>query len=116
MCEEAVEENPRYLEYVPDHFQTQEMGDAVMEDLWLLIYVPDLLGTQGLIKIWHDHNDYCNDDDDDKLIEWYDGYQKSRAQKARIKEDLMPTAWHPSRWWDWCVSEDTEKETEILWR
>ena len=24
----------------------------------------------------------------------------------------MPVAWHPSRWWDWCMSEDQKKETE----
>ena len=26
----------------------------------------------------------------------------------------MPIAWHPSRWWDWRVSEDEKKETEIF--
>ena len=24
----------------------------------------------------------------------------------------MPIAWHPSRWWDWCVPEDEKKEIE----
>ena len=45
----------------------------------------------------------------------YDGYQKRRVQKASIKEGLMPIAWHPSRWWDWCVHEDEKKEKEKLW-
>ena len=22
----------------------------------------------------------------------------------------MPVAWHPSRWWDWCMSEDEKKK------
>ena len=22
----------------------------------------------------------------------------------------MPIAWHPSRWWDWCVPEDKKKK------
>ena len=26
----------------------------------------------------------------------------------------MPIAWHPSRYWDWCMSEDEKKETEKL--
>ena len=26
----------------------------------------------------------------------------------------MLIAWHPSRWWDWCVPEDGKKETEEL--
>ena len=33
-----------------------------------------------------------------------------------MKDELMPIAWHPSRWWDWFVSEDEKKETEKLWR
>ena len=24
----------------------------------------------------------------------------------------MRIAWHPSRWWDWCLDEDEKKETE----
>ena len=65
------------------------------------------------IKIWHDNDDYCNDDE---LIEWYDGYKVRKAQKASIKEELLPIAWHPSRYWDWCVPEDENKETEKKWR
>ena len=26
----------------------------------------------------------------------------------------MPTAWHPRRWWDWCVLEDEIKETDPI--
>ena len=26
----------------------------------------------------------------------------------------MPVAWHPSRWWDWCVSEDEKKEIDPM--
>ena len=52
---------------------------------------------------------------DDKLIEWFDGYQKRKAQKAKIKEELSPIVWYPSKWWDWCISEDEKKEAEKLW-
>ena len=38
---------------------------------------------------------YCNDDD---LIKWYEGHQKQKTQKASIKEELAPIAWHPSKW------------------
>ena len=40
------------------------------------------------------------------------GMKAIKAQKASIKEELMPIAWHPSRYWDWCMSEDEKKETE----
>ena len=28
----------------------------------------------------------------------------------------MPIAWHPSRYWDWCVPEDEKEATEKLWK
>ena len=64
------------------------------------------------MKIWHVNNEYCNDD---KLIEWYDGYKKRGAQKAPIKEELLPIAWHPSRWRNWCKSKDEKQGIEKLW-
>ena len=30
----------------------------------------------------------------------------------KIKEELMPIAWHPSRYWHWCMSEDEKKKQE----
>ena len=41
--------------------------------------------------------------------------KKQNAQKASIKEGLLPIAWHPSRYWDWCLSEDEKQEAEKLW-
>ena len=50
------------------------------------------------------------------FIEWYKGYQKRKTQKAQIEKELMHIAWHPSRWWNWCIAEDEKKETEKLWK
>ena len=141
MCSKVIRNNPAVLFLVPDCFKTQGMCDAVvcMEPL-LLAYVPDHLKTQKMcdkavrnyfFSVWfipdwfapdwfvtkqrmiylrdNNNNWYYN-----KLIEWHDGYQKRKAQKAQIKEELIPIAWHPSRWWDWYVSEDKKKETEKL--
>ena len=108
MCIKAVEKDPWHLYYVPDHFKTQKMyDDAVWGDPFFLWFFPDWFVTQEQVKLWHDYDDYY-----DKLIGWYEGYQKHKAQKAQIKKELMPITWHPSRWWDWCVSEDEKKETE----
>ena len=75
-------------------------------------FVSDWFVTKKRIKYFRDNNDdwYHN-----KVIEWYDGYRVRKAQKASIKEELLPIAWNPSRYWDWCMSEDEEKETEKLW-
>ena len=33
-----------------------------------------------------------------------------KYQKPSIKEELLPIAWRPSRYWDWCISEDEKQE------
>ena len=33
-------------------------------------------------------------------------------KQKKIKEELIPIAWHPSRWWDWCVPEHEKKQTK----
>ena len=78
MCNEAVEFNPSSLQYVPDSFVSKQQ-----------------------LKLWHDSNDwlirwwYNN-----RVIKWYEVYKKRKAQKAKIKEELLPIAQHPSRYWD----------------
>ena len=59
---------------------------AVEEDLCLLEYVPDWFVRQEQIDLWGDA-DYG-------MIGWYEGYKKSKAKKASIKEELMPITWH----------------------
>ena len=101
MCKKLVEENPWLLEYVPNHFMTQKMcDDVVHRKPWLLEYIPDWFVREQQIG---------PRDDDDVIIKWYNVYQKRRAQKAKIKEELLSIAWHPDRVMDWCMTED-EKE------
>ena len=104
MCDKAVEIDPFNLWHIPDNLRTQGMCIRAFEaGLGLLEHVPDWFVTQGQIDLWHD-DDYWRDDD--KLIKWYEDYQKRMAQKAKIKEELLPIAWHPDRVMDWCMSED----------
>ena len=40
---------------------------------------------------------------------------KNAWHKKRKLKELMPIAWHPSRWWDCCVPEDEKKrDTKIV--
>ena len=116
MCK-GVCPNPRLIGHVPDHFKTQEMCNKAVElDPSFLWFVTDWFVSQEQLRLWHDSDDwlirwwYNN-----RLIKWYKGYQRRKAQKASIKEELVRVAWHPSRWWDWYMSEDEKKETEKLW-
>ena len=67
-------------------------------------FVPDLFITRDGVDMWYD--DYYDDggqwddNDEDTFFEWYDGYKKQKAQKVKIKKELLPIAWHPSRYWN----------------
>ena len=74
----------------------QEMCDKVgKDDPSCLQYVPDWFVTQRQIDVWYDDTYYCNDY---KMIKWNNGYKKPKTQNASIKEELLPIAWHLSRW------------------
>ena len=68
-----------------------------------LQFVPDwAVRKQQLNILFDDHYWYH----DDEMIGWYKGYKKRKAQKVKIKEELLPITWHPDRVKDWCTSED----------
>ena len=95
MCERAIEEDSYNLKFVPDLFKTEEMCDqAVKEDSSSLQFVPDWFVTREWMLMWYDNND----DVEDKFFKWHDSYIRRKAQKALIKKELMPIAWHPSRY------------------
>ena len=74
----------------------------------MLEHVPDWLVTQEM----------CNEvvkKSPEVVLRWYKGYEQRKAQKAKIKEELMPVAWHPDRWWGWCMPEDEKQEISRLW-
>ena len=104
MCN--VQENPWVLEHVPDQYKTQEMYNEVVEKSpWMFEHVPDQFVTQKM----------C-----DEAVKkspcalWYKGYEQRKAQKAKIKEELMPVAWHPDRWCNWCVPGQEKKRPRNL--
>ena len=34
--------------------------------------------------------------------------------KKDINKELMPVAWHPTRWQDWCMPEDEKKTKKLI--
>ena len=97
MCNEAVQTHPLMIEHVPDQFVTQEMYNKAVNKS------PCVLWCYERYVLW------CYEG----YVLWYKGYQQCKAQKAKIKEELMSVAWHPDRWWNWCVPEHEKKELEI---
>ena len=44
-----------------------------------------------------------------RLLPWHIKFEKRKTLKKKINEELMPIAWHPERWWHFCVSEVEKK-------
>ena len=84
---------------VPNCLKTQDMCDNVVRDDAFSLEIV----SQRQLKLWYDNDDWY---DDDEIIEWYDGYIKRKAQKAKIKEEFLPIAHYPDRVMEWCTSED----------
>ena len=117
MCEKAFEKNPWSLMYIPNRYKTQGMcNEVAQKGLLLLEHVPDWFVLQCHLKLLDKCKGFCINYLYDEIIKWQNGYQKRKTQKAKIKEELLPTAWHPLRYWNWCMSEDEKKETEKLWK
>ena len=49
-----------------------------------------------------------------RLLAWHIRFEKRKALTKMISEALIPIAWHPKRWWNFCMSEDVKKETEPI--
>ena len=47
------------------------------------------------------------------IINLENEYRLRKKLIERIKE-LLLVAWHPTRWWNWCVSEDEKKGIETF--
>ena len=43
---------------------------------------------------------------------WHNRFKQKKACEKEISEQLMSVAWHPTKWWDWCISKDEKKEID----
>ena len=54
-----------------------------------------------------------------RLMAWHIKFEKRKKLKKELNEELMPVAWHPKRWWNFCVSRDAKKDPlghMLVWR
>ena len=47
-----------------------------------------------------------------RLLAWHIKFEKRKALKKELNEELIPVMWDPKRWQNFCVSEDEKKEIE----
>ena len=87
-----------------DKFKTQEMCNAaVQKNNDMIKYVPDWFVTAEMLE-------KCKDG------EWVEKYKDRKDEKAMIKEELLPVAWHPDRVFDLSFDEDEKEVPEMLWK
>ena len=127
MCNNAVSKKPYVLKYVPDLYNSQEMCNiAVFKNEWILKYVPDQYKTQEMcnnaVEAKPEMLRYVPDYFITKEmleIGTYDEIEASYYKRKKLKKDihneLALIAWHPKRWWDWCVDIEEKKEVEKMW-
>ena len=101
---------------VPDQFRTQEMCEKAVEEWFYVIkYVPNWSVTPKILEYLG--NSKCSNKKVlDAPDDWRKGYKQCKAQKAQLKEELLPIARHPFRWLDWCIPENEKTETEKLFK
>ena len=52
-----------------------------------------------------------------RLLTWqtkFEKRKKHKKKKKKLNEELMSAVWHPTRWWDWCVSEDEKMKIDPI--
>ena len=45
-----------------------------------------------------------------RVLGWHIKFEKCKALTKKISEELMPIAWHPKRWRNFCMPEDEKKK------
>ena len=70
------------------------MCEKSVKKIWSLIYVYDWFVTPKMLEDLDNDKDLNSDTDHGELVKWYDDYKQRKDQKAQIKEELVPIAWH----------------------
>ena len=131
MCDEAADDFLPTLNFVPNYFVTSKLIKKLFPASYVdvnILYFDEDFGNVvfncneiGILKIDLncinlDDNNFDEDDPDTiiliKLVTWHIKFEKLKALKKDISEELMTVTWHLNRWWDWCVSEDEKKEID----
>ena len=64
------------------------------------------------------NNNFYKDDPETiihvRLLAWRNAFEKRKAFKKEMSKELTLVALHPTRWWDWCMSENEKKEIDQI--
>ena len=119
-CLIVVSEERFMLKYCPDKYKGKETCGNAVDDVLVFangdIFFYDVdcnnitfpnndvvLSNIDLININLDDDIFDEDDpetiDHVRLMTWRNRFKQCKA----CKKEIMPLAWHPIRWWNWCA-------------
>ena len=119
-CLIVVSEELFMLKYCPDKYKGKETCGNAVDDVLVFangdIFFYDVdcnnitfpnddvvLSNIDLININLDDDIFDEDDpetiDHVRLMTWRNRFKQCKA----CKKEIMPLAWHPIRWWNWCA-------------
>ena len=49
-----------------------------------------------------------------RLLAWHIKFEKLKALKKELNEELIFIPWYSRRWWNSCMSEEEEKDIESI--
>ena len=87
----------------------------VNADFDITLFLRDDVGFNIIDLSNINFNDDNFDEDDPetinhvRLMAWFDRYKQHNTCK-KMRKELLPVAWHPTRCWDWCMSEDEKRK------
>ena len=129
MCDEAVDDFLAALKFIPDRFVASKMFKKLLTVLYAddnILYFNEDSGNvifscneMGILNIDLNNDTNYNEDDPEtiihiKLLAWLIKFEKRKPLKKELNEELMLVAWHPRKWWNFCMSEDEKKEIEPI--
>ena len=133
MCYEAVDNSLATWKLIPNWFVTSRMiknlSTALYADENTLYFNEDSgnvvfnCNEMGILNVDLNNinldNNFDEDDPDTiiliRFLVWHTKFEKRRElKKKKISEELMPVAWHPTIWWNWCMSEDEKEEINSM--
>ena len=124
MCNKAVDDSPVALKLIHDWFVTSKIIKNFFTALYAhenILYFNEDSGNVafscnevGILNIDLNNINLDNNFNEDapdtiiliRLLACHIKFKKHKELKKKISKELMPIAWHPKRWRDWCLSED----------
>ena len=132
MCDAAVNDSVATLKLIPDWLVTSKMMKTVFTasyaDQNTFYFNEDSsyveFNCNGMVISDIDFNNTNLDNNFDKYdpdtiiilrhLDLHIKLETRNAHKNLISEELMPIAWFPKRWWNFCMPEDEKKERKLF--